>query len=52
MNRAEFLTRLRRGLKGLPPETVDEIVRLLGSADHEAPSDRSGRPTREPLCAT
>lgn len=31
MNRAEFLTRLRRGLKGLPPETVDEIV-----ADHEA----------------
>lgn len=31
MNRAEFLTRLRRGLKGLPPETIDEIV-----ADHEA----------------
>ena len=31
MTRAEFLTRLRRGLNGLPPETVDEIV-----ADHEA----------------
>lgn len=31
MNRAEFLTRLRRGLKGLPAETIDEIV-----ADHEA----------------
>lgn len=31
MTRAEFLTRLRRGLKGLPPETIDEIV-----ADHEA----------------
>ena len=31
MTRAEFLTRLRRGLNGLPAETVDEIV-----ADHEA----------------
>ena len=31
MTRAEFLTRLRRGLNGLPSETVDEIV-----ADHEA----------------
>lgn len=31
MTRAEFLTRLRRGLNGLPPETIDEIV-----ADHEA----------------
>lgn len=31
MTRAEFLNRLRRGLNGLPPETVDEIV-----ADHEA----------------
>ncbi len=31
MTRAEFLTRLRRALTGLPPETVDEIV-----ADHEA----------------
>lgn len=31
MTRAEFLTRLRRGLNGLPPETIDEIV-----GDHEA----------------
>ena len=31
MTRAEFLTRLRRGLNGLPAETIDEIV-----ADHEA----------------
>ena len=31
MTRAEFLTRLRRGLNGLPPEAIDEIV-----ADHEA----------------
>jgi len=31
MTRAEFLTRLRRGLNGLPSETIDEIV-----ADHEA----------------
>lgn len=31
MTRAEFLTRLRRGLNGLPPETIDEIV-----SDHEA----------------
>jgi len=31
MTRAEFLTRLRRGLNGLPTEAIDEIV-----ADHEA----------------
>ncbi len=31
MTRAEFLTRLRRGLNGLPPEAINEIV-----ADHEA----------------
>lgn len=31
MTRAEFLARLRRGLNGLPAETIDEIV-----ADHEA----------------
>ena len=36
MTRAEFISRLRRGLGGLPAATIDEIV-----ADHEAHFDEA-----------